>query len=42
MPRPKRCRKVCSMPKVLEFASIGEDTDFVVLTVDEEVVPDTI
>ena len=35
MPRPKRCRKVCSMPKVLEFAPIGEDTDFVVLTVDE-------
>lgn len=42
MPQPKRCRKVCSMPKVLEFAPIGEDTDFVVLTVDEEVVPDTI
>ena len=35
MPRPKQRRKVCSMPKVSEFAPIGEDTDFVVLTVDE-------
>jgi len=35
MPRPKRCRKVCSMPRVSEFAPIGEGTDFVVLTVDE-------
>lgn len=35
MPRPKRCRKVCSMPRVSEFAPIGEDADFVVLTVDE-------
>ena len=35
MPRPKRCRKVCSMPRVSEFAPIGEGADFVVLTVDE-------
>lgn len=35
MPRPKRCRKVCSMPRVSEFAPVGEDADFVVLTVDE-------
>ena len=35
MPRPKRRRIVCSMPKASEFAPIGEDTDFVVLTVDE-------
>ena len=35
MPRPKRCRKVCSMPRVSECAPIGEDADFVVLTVDE-------
>lgn len=35
MPRPKRCRKVCSMPRVSEFAPIGEDADYVVLTVDE-------
>ena len=35
MPRPKRCRKVCSMPRVSEFAPIGKDADFVVLTVDE-------
>lgn len=35
MPRPKRCRKVCSMPRVSEFAPVGGDADFVVLTVDE-------
>ena len=35
MPRPKRCRKACSMPRVSEFAPIGEEADFVVLTVDE-------
>ncbi len=35
MPRPKRCRKVCSMPRVSEFTPIGEAADFVVLTVDE-------
>ena len=35
MPRPKRCRKVCSMPRVSEFAPVGEDADFVILTVDE-------
>ena len=35
MPRPKRCRKVCSMPRVSEFAPVGEDAYFVILTVDE-------
>lgn len=35
MPRPKRSRKVCSMPRVLEFSPNGEYSDFVVLTVDE-------
>ena len=35
MPRPKRCRKVCSMPRVSAFAPIGEDADYVVLAVDE-------
>lgn len=35
MPRPKRCRKVCSMPPVSEFVPTSEYADFVVLTVDE-------
>lgn len=35
MPRPKRCRKVCSMPPVAEFVPRGRDSEFVVLTVDE-------
>lgn len=35
MPRPKRCRKVCSLPRVYEFIPTGESVDFVVLTVDE-------
>ena len=35
MPRPKRCRKVCSMPRVSEFLPTGESADFIVLTVDE-------
>lgn len=35
MPRPKRSRKVCSLPLVCEFAPIGQNTDFVVMTVDE-------
>ena len=35
MPRPKRCRKVCSMPRVSEFLPTGERADFIVLTVDE-------
>jgi len=35
MPRPKRSRKVCSMPRVLEFSPNGEYSGIVVLTVDE-------
>ena len=35
MPRPKRCRKVCSMPRVSEFLPAGETGDIIVLTVDE-------
>lgn len=35
MPRPKRCRNVCSMPRVSEFIPTGENADFVILTVDE-------
>lgn len=35
MPRPKRYRKVCSLPIVCEFAPAGHNSDFVVLTVDE-------
>ena len=35
MPRPKRCRKVCSIARVSEIAPVGEDADFVILTVDE-------
>ena len=35
MPRPKRCRKVCSLPLVSEFIPASEKVEFVVLTVDE-------
>ena len=35
MPRPKRCRKVCSLPLVSEFVPANENVEFVVLTVDE-------
>ena len=35
MPRPKRCRKVCSMPRVSEFIPRCENAEFIVLTVDE-------
>lgn len=35
MPRPKKCRKVCSLPRVSEFSPSGEATEFIVLTVDE-------
>lgn len=35
MPRPKRSRKVCSMPRVSEFSPNGEYSGIVVLTVDE-------
>ncbi|MDD3336660.1 MAG: DUF134 domain-containing protein [Eubacteriales bacterium] len=38
MPRPKKWRKVCCMPKNVEFVPAGEDfrpSDAVVMTVDE-------
>ena len=35
MPRPKRCRKVCSLPNVSEFWPTGEHADVIILTVDE-------
>ena len=35
MPRPKRCRKVCSMPRVSEFLPVSAHDDVIVLTVDE-------
>lgn len=35
MARPIKCRKVCSMPRTMEFSPPGESTDFVTLTVDE-------
>ena len=35
MPRPKKCRKVCSMPRVREFSSADNAEDYVTLTVDE-------
>jgi len=35
MPRPRRCRKVCSLPRVSEFFPNSENAQFVVLTVDE-------
>lgn len=35
MPRPRKCRKVCRMPKTREFYPAGEGGDAVILTVDE-------
>ena len=37
MPRPRKCRKVCCLPKYNEFRPIGEQeaADAVILTVDE-------
>lgn len=35
MPRPKRCRKVCSLPCVSEFTPACGNADYIVLTVDE-------
>lgn len=37
MPRPRKCRKVCHMPKVCDFVPVGQDENqtAVILTVDE-------
>lgn len=38
MPRPKKCRRVCSLPVRTEFAPVGEafhSGDTVIMTVDE-------
>lgn len=37
MPRPRKCRKVCHMPKICNFVPVGQDVNQkpVVLTVDE-------
>lgn len=37
MPRPRKCRKVCHMPKICSFVPVGQDANQkpVVLTVDE-------
>lgn len=37
MPRPRKCRKVCSLPKNIAFAPLGKqnETDVVYMTVDE-------
>ncbi|MBP3554485.1 MAG: DUF134 domain-containing protein [Clostridia bacterium] len=35
MPRPKKCRKVCSMPRATVFSPNRDDPEYVILTVDE-------
>ena len=35
MPRPKKCRKVCFLPKVSQFSPTGNEPRYVTLTVDE-------
>ncbi len=38
MPRPRKCRKVCSLPKISEFSPYGlkkKNSGIVVMTVDE-------
>lgn len=36
MPRPRKCRKVCQLPPVLEFIAGGcTENNYIVLTVDE-------
>lgn len=36
MPRPQKCRKVCSLPRTLRFDPAGKgETESIVLTVDE-------
>ena len=35
MPRPRKCRKVCRLPKVSEFRPLGNNKEYITLTVDE-------
>lgn len=35
MPRPRKCRKVCRLPKVGEFRPSVDNPEYVTLTVDE-------
>lgn len=35
LPRPRKCRKVCSMPVADAFVSNNESKDIIVLTIDE-------
>ena len=35
MPRPKKCRKVCSMPRTTVFSPNQDDPEYIILTVDE-------
>lgn len=35
MPRPRKCRKVCMLPKVSEFRPLGDNKEYITLTVDE-------
>ena len=35
MPRPRKCRKVCRLPKVSEFRPLGDNKEYITLTVDE-------
>lgn len=35
MPRPRKCRKVCAMPKTCEFSPTGDSVEFITMTVDE-------
>lgn len=38
MPRPRKCRKVCSLPKISEFSPCGrikKNAEIVIMTVDE-------
>lgn len=35
MPRPRKCRKVCCLPKINEFHPAGGADEMIILTVDE-------
>lgn len=35
MPRPRKCRRVCSLPKVREFSAKGSQEEWIILNVDE-------